>query len=58
MRQLQGRKRRRGEKINLIDIDARDLQVDSEEYLKNLTVESGYKPQQVLYTFLLYLFML
>ncbi|XP_066920313.1 proline-rich protein PRCC-like isoform X2 [Clytia hemisphaerica] len=43
MRALQGRKRRRGEEINIIDVNAQDLQVDKDEYLKNLTVESGYK---------------
>lgn len=42
---LQGRKRRH-EEINLIDVNAQDLQTDSEEYLRNLTVDSGYKPKQ------------
>ena len=48
MRALQGRKRRRGEEINLIDIDAKDLQADKDDYLKNLTVESGYKAKAVM----------
>lgn len=43
---LQGRKRRK-EEINLIDINADDLCGGNDDYLKNLTKESGYQAKKV-----------